>query len=111
MKGNGACWICGGKDWDVFYVLTAPELGRVKFGITSGDPRPRLASHRRAGYGTIVRLLTKLPSDAAVEAERAAIAALAAADIQPVHGREWFGIEALPVVLAVVDNLNERIGQ
>jgi single CXXC unit len=109
-NGGGICRACAGQVWDVFYVVTADELARVKFGITSGDPRPRLSEHRRAGYRTITRLLTGLPADTAVQMERAAIATLALAGIKPVHGREWFDIGALAVVLDITDNWNGRTG-
>jgi hypothetical protein len=73
------------------------------------DCTPRLAAHRSRGYRTVTRLLTDLPTDAAVGLERAAIATLALAGIKPVHGREWFDIGALDVVLDITDNWNGGI--
>ena len=80
-----------------------PALG-LKFGITSGNPKPRLATHRRDGYRTAVRLFTKLPPMKAAELEqRLKLMDLPAAGFSPVRGREYFGIDALPVVLGIVD--------
>jgi hypothetical protein len=105
-QGGAPCRKCSGRAWDAFYVVTADLAGRVKFGITSGDARVRLDRHRSAGYRTVIRLLTGLPADTAVQMEQAAIATLALAGIKPVHGREWFDIGALAVVLDVTDNWN-----
>jgi hypothetical protein len=76
----------------------------VKFGITSGDYRPRLSAHRKAGYRTHVRLLTNLPDGVAAEMERDVIASLELGGLEPVHGREWFGTDALPIILDIADN-------
>jgi len=86
QQGEGACRKCRGKLWDAFYVVEAEDQHRVKFGVTSGDARPRLADHRVAGYRTVVRLLTGLPDGAAPDAERAVKAALAMAGEKPVRG-------------------------
>lgn len=103
LRGQGICKLCAWADQDVFYVVTgAPTLG-LKFGITSGDPKSRLASHRCAGYVTIVRLFTELPQRIAAELEQELKTALIASGFSPVRGREYFGIDALPVVLGIVD--------
>ena len=90
--------------WDAFYVLADETAGRIKFGITSGDPRPRLKKHRGAGYRTVIRLLIALPGTIAPDMENAVRAALRLAGVKPVRGREYYDIEALALVLDVVDN-------
>jgi len=104
MTGGGICRVCAGLVWDVFYVVANPAAARVKFGITSGDPRPRLATHRRSGYQEVVRLLTGLPGTEAPEVERAVQATLALAEVLPIKGREYFDISALAIVLDIADN-------
>jgi hypothetical protein len=103
-RGQGICPQCAGKVWDVFYVVADRLGGRIKFGITSGDPRPRLGAHRADGYRERVLVLEGLPGTVAPEIERAAIAALALAGIKPLRGREHYGAEALAVVLDVADH-------
>ena len=98
--GQGLCAQCAGREWDVFYVVVSSLQRRVKFGITSGDPRARLGNHRRAGYTEVVRVLPERPGAALLE--RHVRATLRDADIFPLHGREYFDLEALPVVLGVV---------
>ncbi len=95
------CRTCANRMWDVFYITVNPALGRVKFGVTSGDERPRLATHRRAGYTEPVRVLPDLLDAHALE--RHVRATLAAAGATPVQGREYFDVSALPVVLDVAD--------
>jgi hypothetical protein len=75
----------------------------VKFGITSGDPRPRLRAHARAGFTEVVRLAAGLPGSIAPDAERAVRAALALAGEKAVQGREYFDISCLAIVLDVAD--------
>lgn len=104
QQGRGLCRICAGKVWDAFYVVVAEQAERLKFGITSGDPRPRLRTHKSAGYDIVVRLLTALPGSTAPDLERAVLATLRLAEIEPVRGREHYPLDALPVVLDVVDN-------
>lgn len=102
MAGSGMCRRCAYRVWDRFYVVVNRVAARVKFGITSGDPRLRLAVHRRSGYAEV-------PRDVAVrdalELERSCRKALSLAGVSPVRGREYFDLSsALPVVLDVVDN-------
>lgn len=104
QQGNGICRVCAGKAWDAFYVVADDEEGRVKFGITSGDPRPRLGNHKRAGYSRVVRRLTGLPGNVALEMERAVRATLLLARKKPVQGREYFDAASMAVILDVVDN-------
>ena len=54
QRGQGICRECAGMAWDVFYVVTHGSKPHVKFGITSGDPRPRLREHRRDGYTNVL---------------------------------------------------------
>jgi hypothetical protein len=88
--------------WDVFYVVAAPD--RLKFGIASRGGKPRLATHRAAGFHAVVRLMTDLPGETAPDIERAVLAALHLAGVGPVRGREYYDIDALALVLDVVDN-------
>jgi hypothetical protein len=104
VSGAGPCRICAGQIWDAFYVVADLSAGQIKFGITSGDPGPRLRHHRAAGYRDVVRLMVGLPGTAAPEIESAALAALALAGFRPVRGREYYDVAALAVVLDVADN-------
>jgi hypothetical protein len=101
LMGHGLCRFCKGIAWDVFYIVTHAREPRVKFGITSVDPRPRLRVHRKGGYTTVVTLVTGLSGTLAHDAENAICAALADAGERPVHGREYFDISCLPLILDV----------
>jgi hypothetical protein len=100
-QGQGICRVCAGRGWDIVYVVADVGTGRVKVGVTSGDPRPRLKDHRRRGYTTVVRTVEREDAQAV---ERAVLAALAAALYRPVKGREYFDISALDLICAVVDS-------
>lgn len=100
-QGQGICAACAGKIWDAFYVVTGQCS--LKFGITSGDARPRLRSHRRDGYVTVERLFTELPDGVARTLETTLIKDLAANGYTPVLRREYFPVEALDLVLSIVD--------
>lgn len=104
QEGNGICRLCAGRIWDVFYVVVDLDRHRLKFGVTSGDPRPRLQAHRPAGYREVVRLLTDLPGTVAPDLERSVLAALRLAGEQPINGREYYDSSALALVLDVVDH-------
>lgn len=99
--GQGLCGQCAGKTWDVFYLTVNPTLRRLKFGVTSGDPRARLGNHHRAGYVKVVRVLPNLPDAHALEWHVRTM--LREAGIAAVQGREYFGLTALPFVLNIVD--------
>lgn len=101
LRGQGICPACRGAIWDVLYVVTSALS--VKFGITSGDPRPRLAVHHKAGYRTVARLATGLPDGAAPSTERAIRAALESAGERPVKGREYYDISCLALILDIAD--------
>lgn len=104
QQGIGLCRLCAGKVWDAFYVVLNEDDQIVKFGITSGDPRPRISAHARHGYCTTVRLMANLPLDVARPLERSVISALALAKIKPIRGREYFPASALPVILDIADH-------
>jgi hypothetical protein len=104
QKGSGLCRKCAGSVWDVFYVVEDVRAGQVKFGITSGDPTPRLGDHRTAGYRSVIRLLTDLPGDTARAIERHVLSTLKLAGERPIHGREYFGSHVLTTVLDIVDH-------
>ncbi|MGO8959107.1 MAG: hypothetical protein ACLQFR_17330 [Streptosporangiaceae bacterium] len=101
MSGQGICRTCAGMAWDAFYVVSHAVGHRVKFGITSGDPRPRLRTHRRYGYSEIVLLRTGLAGTLAPDAENAVKAALRDAGEKPVRGMEYFDISCLALILDV----------
>jgi hypothetical protein len=103
QKGNGICRVCTGHKWDVFYVVLDDINAAIKFGITSGDPRPRLGVHARDGFDEVVRLVEGLPDDLAPRLERAVRAALRDARETPVRGREYFPARVMGLVLDVVD--------
>lgn len=101
--GNGLCRACAKRAWNALYVV-ADDLGVVKFGITSGDPRPRLGVHRRDGLDQIVRLFTDLPDGVARGLENNICAALRDAREAPVRGLEYFSARALPLILDLIDH-------
>ena len=96
--------MCIGKIWDVFYVVANPATHMIKFGITSGNPRKRLGSHRQHGYTKTIRLTTSLPGTVAADIERAVISALALAGAKPVLRREYYDSAYLAVVLDIADS-------
>jgi len=100
-KGAHPCATCGERAWDIFYVVAS--AGVVKFGITSRSPERRLGEHAKDGFTTVIRVVTGLAADLAVETEAAILAALADAGEIPVRGREYFDISCLGLVLDVAD--------
>lgn len=103
QQGCGLCRHCRGMVWDAFYVVADDEEQSIKFGITSGDPRPRLKKHARDGFDRVIRLSEGLPGDLAPRLERAVLAALRDVRETPVRGREYFPARVLGLVLDVVD--------
>lgn len=103
--GSGLCRQCVGLIWDVFYVVTNATENTLKFGITSGKPRPRLNVHASEGFRIAVRVLINLPDGMALGMERGVRSALLRAGHAPARGREYFDLSALPVVLDIVDNI------
>lgn len=108
-QGQGICRRCAGKVWDVFYVVQ--DVERVKFGITSGDPRPRLRAHAADGYTTQVLVAPDLPGDLAPNLETFIRFALADEGVKPVRGREYFPISATPLILSIVEQRLGEIGR
>jgi hypothetical protein len=98
--GQGICRICVGNIWDVLYVVVNRTEHRIKFGITSGAPKPRLSDHKRRGYAEVARLIE---IESAHKLEQIIKIALAACNYEPVRGREYFDIDALPFILYIVD--------
>jgi hypothetical protein len=103
QQGRGVCRFCAGRAWDVFYVVADDSNEIVKFGITSGDPRPRFRQHSRDGFDRVIRLVESLPADVAPRLERAVLAALRDAREVPVRGTEYFPTRTLALILALVD--------
>lgn len=104
QRGQGICRTCANKVWDAFYVVVDEVNEHLKFGITSGDPRPRLRIHERDGFDVVLRVATGLPGDVAPELERQVRAALRDAGEQPVRGREYFPLRVQALVLDLVNN-------
>ena len=102
FRGSGICRFCSCCLPDVFYVVTGG--GIVKFGITSGDPRPRLRDHAANGFASVVRLVAGLPRTLALDAENAVKSALAMAGEKPVRGREYFDVSCVPLIIDVADS-------
>ncbi|MFC8915960.1 hypothetical protein ACFT5C_09325 [Streptomyces sp. NPDC057116] len=100
-QGQGICRHCAGKTWDVFYVVESTH--HVKFGITSGDPRPRLRTHAKDGFTDERRVIRDLPGDFAPDLEAGVRLALADEGLKPVRGREYFPSAATPLILSIVD--------
>ena len=103
LRGGGPCHACTHNgDWDTFYVVASNRV--VKFGITTGDPRPRLRAHARDGLTEILRMAAGLPETVALDAEREVRATLALAGEKPRRGREYFDISCLALILDVADS-------
>ena len=101
QRGIGICRMCVGKIYDAFYVVAGARS--LKFGVTSGDPRPRLRDHRRDGYDSVKFLRTDMGAGAAWDLEKKVKVALFASGYTPVKGAEYFPIETLPLLLRLVD--------
>lgn len=102
LQGEGACRMCKGKIWDVFYIVSDASGDEIKFGITSGDPRPRLRNHARQGYQTVTLLLPSLSAGVAHQMERSVIRNLQQTAELPRRGREYYAGRVLPLVLQTV---------
>ena len=87
---------------DVVYVVTGPA--GLKFGITNGSGRGRLHDHYLNGYTEVVRLRKGLAPKVAQDLEDDLRVAMRRAHYVPLHGREYFEIAALPLVLDIVDS-------
>lgn len=96
--GIGICHLCAGRSWDVFYVVANYDTDSLKFGITSGNPRPRLADHAHDGFRDVLLLLTALGDGAAISIERVVKKQLRSAGYRPVRGYEYFDLDARDAV-------------
>lgn len=108
-QGQGICRRCAGKTWDVFYVVESAS--HVKFGITSGDPRPRLRTHAKDGFTAELRVIRDLPGDFAHDLETSVRLDLADEGLKPVRGREYFPSAATPLILSIVDQGLSEVGR
>lgn len=99
-RGQGVCRVCANRVYDVFYVVAGNSL--VKFGISSGDPKARLADHKRAGLDRQLFLRTGLPQGMALSLEGAMIHALNRAGHTPVQGREYFPDSCTDFIVGLV---------
>jgi hypothetical protein len=101
-QGKGICRYCANMIWDVFYIVSDGRT--IKFGITSGNPSPRLSKHAKDGFTEIIRVYTELPDTMAPDIESMLIDYLKDYGIKPVRGREYYPIECLDFVSGYVDN-------
>ncbi|MEU6183839.1 hypothetical protein [Streptomyces coeruleorubidus] len=86
----------------VYYVVTDGAM--VKPGISSGDGRGRLDTHRSEhGLGQVRRLITDLPVGVARDVERYVLDCLVGQGIRPVMGSEYFDAAHIDRVLELAD--------
>jgi hypothetical protein len=102
-QGSGFCLVCTWASQDVVYVVVDQSRQLVKFGITSGDPRPRLRSHASDGFTDVVMVRQGLPAGRAFQAEQDTIRLLRSYGVKPVQGREYFPASWLGVILDQLD--------
>jgi hypothetical protein len=106
LKRELLCARCSGvgvrPEPTVYYVVT--DGATVKPGISSGDGRGRLDTHRsQHGLGQVRRLITDLPVGAAHDLERHVLDCLASQGIRPVMGSEYFDAAHIDRVLELAD--------
>ena len=102
---QGICYKCNGTDWSVFYIVTNDHSNSVKFGISSGDGEYRLSRHSYDGYTKVIKLIIGLPDGMARTIENSCLATLRDNGFTPIHGREYFNADALPVILDIAEVL------
>ncbi len=102
LMGGGLCRECAWK-WDVFYVVASPDV--VKFGVTTGDPRPRLNVHSRDGLTERVFVATGLPEGVALEVEGELKKLLSLSGVRPVRGHEYFPAAVRNMVVATAKGM------
>jgi hypothetical protein len=105
QRGQGICAECSGKVWDIFYVVRHESGKSVKFGITSGTGKPRIANHFAAGYTQVIRFIT-VPDALAIE--RAIRERLVNSGFIPIRGREYYDIQAMKIILDTIKQNKER---
>ncbi|MGQ4436644.1 MULTISPECIES: hypothetical protein [unclassified Streptomyces] len=106
LKRELLCARCSGAgvrpEPTVYYVVTDGTV--VKPGISSGDGRGRLDTHRSEhGLSQVRRLITDLPVGAARDVERHVLHCLAGQGIRPVMGSEYFDAAHIDRVLELAD--------
>lgn len=102
-SGEGICRKCAGSHWDVFYLVHNATTATLKFGVTSGSPRSRLADHASEGFTEVVRLHTGLLDGDAKRLEDELLHQLRVARVTPVRGREYFMSATMGAVLYIID--------
>lgn len=105
QQGGGLCGQCRGAIWDSFYLVQDPGTGYLKFGITSGDARPRLADHARDGYTSVLLVREGLPDGVARTVEKSCMSTAKAHGFAPVRGLEYFEGAAMVVLFPVLDRM------
>lgn len=105
-SGQGLCLTCTWENQDILYLVRDIKRNRVKFGITSGDPRPRLRAHAKDGLTDVLRLYQNLSDGVAYATEQGLIRSLRSRGISPIQGKEYF--EGIHVSL-ILELLNEAI--
>lgn len=106
LKRELLCARCSGAgirpEPTVYYVVTDGAM--VKPGISSGDGRGRLDTHRSEhGLSQVHRLITDLPVGAARDVERHVLDCLVGQGIRPVMGSEYFDAAHIDRVLELAD--------
>lgn len=91
-----ACRRCTKRNWNIFYIVLNPIACQIKFGVTSGNPKRRLAIHAKAGYTEVIKLLINVD---AYSLETEVKKLLKAKGHKPVHGVEYFSTDCLSDIL------------
>ncbi|MFI0532336.1 hypothetical protein ACH3XX_20100 [Streptomyces scabiei] len=103
-QGGGICRICRVQH-DAVYLVMDPVAKRCKFGITSGDSRPRLSAHRRGGYTRLLLAFEGLPEGVAWDVESGLRRRLPAIGHQPVQGFEHMPLKSLALLMMELGQL------
>lgn len=91
FNGQGVCKPCAWAKSDCLYLVYNPLTDIHKVGITSGDPGPRIRSHRREGFTELVRIYTGLVR--AYDIEQRILRLILDSGCSPVRGKEYFRID------------------
>lgn len=111
QQGQGLCPVCAsrrGARRDVFYVVASDEA--VKFGITSGSPGHRLATHAADGLTTQLLVLEGLPGTLAPDLETLVRSALLGNGHLPIRGHEYFPREAVSTIMRLAEAATSDLG-